>query len=168
MTGPRDDITDLTRYDYDPSSGNLISITNAAGHATTLSNYDADGRVGTIISPNGLKTDMTYTLRGWIKSQTTTDSIGSVSLVTTYEYDNAGQITSVQQPGQGTVTFQYDSAHRLTDVSDSMGNTIHYVLDIMGNRVQEQVKDPNGSLTLQVTRTFDTLKRLTSVTGAAQ
>ncbi|MDQ1925195.1 hypothetical protein RBA40_33300, partial [Massilia sp. CCM 9206] len=35
VTGPRTDIVDFTKYDYDESTGDLVKVTNAAGRATT-------------------------------------------------------------------------------------------------------------------------------------
>ena len=38
----------------------------------------------------------------------------------------------------------------------------------MGNRTNEQVKDPSGTLARQTTRVYDALNRLQTVTGAIQ
>jgi hypothetical protein len=38
----------------------------------------------------------------------------------------------------------------------------------MGNRTTEQVKDPAGNLARQITRVYDALNRLQTVTGALQ
>ena len=48
------------------------------------------------------------------------------------------------------------------------GNSINYTLDVMGNRVNETVTDTGGNLTRQVSRVYDILNRLQTVTGAAQ
>ena len=50
--------------------------------------------------------------------------------------------------------------------ADSSGNSIGYTLDAMGNRVQEQAKDPSGNLARQITRVFDSMNRPLSVTQA--
>ena len=163
--GPRTDLDDTTTYTYDSTTGNLLTVKNAAGLVTKFGNYDAHGRVGRITDPNGLVTDLTYYPRGWLKAKTVT---GNYSVeTTTYEYDNAGQLTQVTLP-DSVLHYRYDDAHRLTDISDSLGNSIHYTLDAMGNRTKEEVKDPSGTLARQVTRVFDALSRLQQVTGAAQ
>ena len=163
--GPRTDLDDTTTYTYDSTTGNLLTVKNAAGLVTKFGNYDAHGRVGRITDPNGLVTDLTYWPRGWLKSKTVT---GNYSVeTTTYEYDNVGQLTQVTLP-DSVLHYRYDDAHRLTDISDSLGNSIHYTLDARGNRTKEEVKDAKGILARQVTRVFDALSRLQQVTGAAQ
>ena len=52
--------------------------------------------------------------------------------VTSYEYDNAGQLTKVTLPDSSYLTYTYDPAHRLTAVQDNLGNKIAYTLDLMG------------------------------------
>ncbi|GAB2862241.1 hypothetical protein GCM10027277_33510 [Pseudoduganella ginsengisoli] len=158
VTAPRNAIT---TYSYD-SEGRLASVTNAVGHVTTLSNYDVNGRVGRITDPNGLVTDMTYTPRGWIASSTT----GGESTV--YEYDGVGQLIKATQPDGAWVSYTYDAAHRLTAITDRTGNSITYTLDLAGNRINEQVKDSGGALARQISRTYNTLNRLTQITGALQ
>jgi YD repeat-containing protein len=161
VTGPRTDVDDTTTYDYD-SQGNLATVTNALHQATTLSNYDANGRVGRIVDANGLTTDLTYWERGWLKTKT----VGGET--TRYDYDGTGLIKTITLPDASYIAYTYDDAHRLTDIADSAGNSIHYTLDLMGNRTGEDVKDPTGTLTQQVTRVYDSLSRLQQVTGAAQ
>jgi YD repeat-containing protein len=150
-----------TTYDYD-ASGNLSTVTNPLKHVTTLSNYDANGRIGQIVDPNGLVTTLTYWPRGWLKSKT----VGTET--TSYDYDGVGQLKKVTFPDTSYITYIYDGAHRLTDVIDSLGNKIHYTLDNFSNRTNEQVSDPSGTLSRQISRQFDTLNRLQQVTGGAQ
>lgn len=66
------------------------------------------------------------------------------------------------------MTYSYDAALRLTDISDSVGNSIHYTLDVMGNRTAEKISDPSGALTRQVIREYSLLNLLQKQTGAAQ
>jgi YD repeat-containing protein len=165
VTGPRTDVNDTTTYSYD-NQGNLVTITNAAGHVTSLSNYDAHGRVGRISAPNGTVTDMSYTQRGWLSSRTVT--AGSVTQTTTYDYDSGGQLTHVVLPGGSSISYTYDDAHRLTGISDEIGNSVLYTLDFRGNRLKEQVTDPAGSLARQVSRVYDTRNRLQQQTGGVQ
>jgi YD repeat-containing protein len=153
-TGPRTDVSDITRYAYD-ESGNLSSVTNAAGHVTALTNYDANGHVGTIVDPNGATTNLSYTPRGWLSSRTLVAD--GASETTTYEYDGVGQLSKVTLPDNSAIVYAYDDARRLTSVSDSLGNSIVYTLDSIGNRISEQVKDENGTLARQTSRIYDAL-----------
>ncbi|WP_423034018.1 DUF6531 domain-containing protein [Undibacterium sp. Di26W] len=165
VTGPRTDVVDRTTYTYD-TKGNLSTVSNAAGHVTTLANYDGNGRVGQITDPNGLVTTLSYTPRGWL-SQRVTNGDG-VSETTSYQYDGVGQMTKVTLPDGSSISYTYDDAHRLIKINDSLGNSINYTLDIMSNRINETVTDSSGNLTRQVSRVYDTLNQLRTVTGAAQ
>ncbi len=161
ITGPRIDLAEVTQFAYD-AQGNMVSITNPAGHQTLLSDYDSYGRAGRITDPNGLATEITYTPRGKLASSTT----GTEQ--TLYTYDGAGQLWQTSRTGGPTVTYSYDPAGRLTGVADNLGNTVTYTLDLAGNRTAEVTKDPGGVLTRQITRAYDVLNRLKQITGAQQ
>ncbi|UUZ53076.1 hypothetical protein LP419_29420 [Massilia sp. H-1] len=164
--GPRTDISDLTGYEYDLATGNLQTVTNAVGQVTKYSNYDLLGRAGRIVAANKVTIDLTYSPRGWVTSRTLTAQ--GKSLLTTYDYDGVGQLKKVTLPNRSYVKADYDDAHRLTDLSDNLGNTVHYTLDLAGNRKMEEVKDPAGVLTRLVTREFDALNRLETQTGVVK
>lgn len=137
VKGPRSDVNATTTYAYD-TAGNLTSITNAANMVTSFGRYNAMGYPGTITDPNGLVTTLTYDTRNRLKTQ----AVGS--LLTTYGYDSAGQLTSVTLPDGNVVTYVYDAAHRLTEVDDKAGDKIVYTLDAMGNRTQVRMADSGG------------------------
>jgi RHS repeat-associated protein len=158
--GPRTDVVDKTTYGYD-ASGNLTSITNALGHVTQLANHDAHGRVGRIVDPNGLITDLVYDARGRVLSRTTGLE------TTTYQYDGAGQLTQVTPPSGAFIVYSYDAAHRLTGIADHLGNRIAYTLDAMGNRTKEEIFDAANALSRTRTQTFDVYNRLQQAIGAA-
>jgi len=127
-----------------------------------LANYDANGRVGRITDANGVNTDLTYSPRGWLTSRKVGDEL------THYDYDGVGQLTAVTLPDGNVIHYTYDDAHRLTDIADSLGDRIHTTLDAIGNRISEQVTDPNGTLMRQTTRVYDALNRLQQITGGLQ
>ena len=177
-SGPRTDINDGTTYVYRTADdtntppqyrkGDLYQIVDPLGHATTVNQYDPNGRPQQMTDANGVVTTFTNDPRGWLTSQTVTPS-GGAAQTTSYEYDKVGQLTKVTQPDGSTVSFSYDGAHRLVGAADSSGNSVAYTLDAMGNRVQEQSKDPSGSLARQITRVFDSMSRPLKVTvGATQ
>lgn len=171
--GPRTDVSDVTTYAYytdtttEHTKGDLQSETNAAGHVTQYTVYDADGRVKRTVAPNGVITDIAYTPRGWISSVTTTAGARAPQ-TTTYTREVDGQPATVSLPDGTTITYSYDTARRLTGIADSSGNTITYTLDSAGNRIAEQAKDPGGALARNVNRLYDALGRLMNVSGAAQ
>jgi hypothetical protein len=41
-----------------------------------------------------------------------------------------------------------------------LGNTVTYTLDALGNRLQEDVRDPTGQLAHSQSRVYDALSRL--------
>ncbi|MCY0916561.1 RHS repeat protein, partial [Massilia sp. H27-R4] len=166
VTGPRSDIVDLTKYDYDALTGYLVKVTNAAKQETTFSDYDAHGHVRTIRAPNGVTTTLSYSPRGWVASQAVSN--GTSTQTTTYDYTPSGEVRTVTFPDNSVTTYTYDVAHRLTSVANNRGESIVYTLDLTGNRIKEEVRDPKGNLARQITRTYDITGRLTSQTGAAQ
>jgi YD repeat-containing protein len=171
--GPRSDVVDKTTYTYYPATdanlgnrGNLYTVTNALSQVTTLSNYDANGRVGTITAPSTLVTNLAYYPRGWLK--TLTLSYGTYVETTQYTYYPTGLLQTVTQPDNSVLTYGYDAAHRLTSVTDSLGNKVSYTLDNAGNRLNEQAADIDNILRRNITRVYDALNRLQTVTGAVQ
>jgi YD repeat-containing protein len=148
--------------------GDLQSTTNAAGHVTQYPLYDKNGRVLRMVDANGVITDTTYTPRGWVASVTVTPAGGGSPQLTSYGYDGVGQLTRVVLPDLSEISYTYDAAHRLTGVRDNAGNTVAYTLDAMGNRTAEQLKDPSGALVRNISRVYDALNRLQSVTGSVQ
>lgn len=171
--GPRTDVVDKTTYTYYPvthaivgNRGNLATVTNALGQTTTVNSYDGNGRPTQITAPSTLVTTLAYTPRGWLKTLTLTDSYYVET--TQYTYDPTGLLKTVTQPDGSMLTYGYDAAHRLTSVTDRLGNKVTYTLDNMGNRTNEKAADPANVLRRNITRVYDTLSRLQTVTGAGQ
>src|SRR5581483_7183194 len=76
VNGPRTDVSDVTTYTYyaDNDSdlgkrGNVATITNALGHLTSITAYNAHGQPLTIVDPNGLTTTLTYDERQRLKTR---------------------------------------------------------------------------------------------------
>lgn len=167
IDGPRTDVTDVTAYAYysadDPAgnyrAGDLASVTNALSQVTQFTQYDGAGRLKEMIDPNGLKTILAYSPRGWLTSRQVGTAVAGYE-TTSFEHDNVGQLTKVTLPDTSFVSYTHDAAHRLTDVQDGLGNRIHYTLDTMGNRTAEDSYDPSSTLARNQSRVFDALNRL--------
>ena len=157
--GPRTDVADITQYRYD-GKGDLASVTDALGHVTTISAYDADGQPLTLQDPNGLITQLAYDPRGRLLSRNTGGE------TTAYSYDAAGQVLKITHPDASFAAFSYDPAHRLTQVSDNLGNKIVYTLDANDNQTKKQIYDPSSTLTRSLSQTFDAVNRLQTSVGA--
>jgi YD repeat-containing protein len=165
--GPRIDVADVTTTTYyadddpDPGKrGNVATIANALGQATSITAYNAHGQPLTIVDANGLTTNLGYDSRQRLTSR----SVGGE--LTTYDYDNAGQLIKVTLPDTSFLSYGYDAAHRLQSITDNLGNHIDYTLDAMGNRKKEEVFDPANTLAQTRSRVFNNLNRLFQELGA--
>lgn len=169
--GPRTDVSDITTTDYyAPDAactgghfgcrGQIASSTNALGHITQITRYNAHGQPEVIIDPNGLTTTLAYDNRQRLYSR------ASGTEFTNYEYDNVGQIKKILFPDSSFLSYTYDNAHRLTAIADNLGNRVQYTLDNMGNRTQEELFDAGNNLAQTQQREFDALSRLWKDIGA--
>ncbi|MBZ0091094.1 MAG: DUF6531 domain-containing protein [Sulfuricellaceae bacterium] len=156
--GPRTDVADVTSYTYD-AQGNLASVTNPLGQTTRYTAYDPNGRPLSVIDPNGVLTTLAYDPRGRLTSR----DVGGET--TAYAYDGVGQVIQVTLPDGRLVAYTYDAAHRLTNVADGAGDHIAYTLDGLGKRIGEDTYDPAGALAKSLSRAYDALGRLQSLTG---
>ncbi|MDF4026305.1 RHS repeat-associated core domain-containing protein [Luteibacter sp. PPL201] len=183
QSGPRTDVDDTTRYAYylttDESgcatiggachrAGDLAQVTDAVGHVTATLAYDKHGRAVRQKDANGVITDVTYAPRGWLTTRTVrANADGSASAgdaTTTLTYDPVGALKTVTDPDGVTITYGYDDAHRLVDVANGLGEHIHYTLDASGNRIKEETFDAKGVSRRTVSRKYNTVGQLVSVT----
>ena len=164
-TDPRNNATTYAYYANDPVQGTnramLASVTNAAGHVTAITSYNAHGQPLSVTDANGLVTSMTYDARQRMTSRAVAGEM------TTYEYDGVGQLTKVTMPDTSYLNYAYDGAHRLVQIQDGLGNRVVYTLDNSGNRIKEDFIDPANALSRTRQRAFDTLNRLQQDIGGA-
>ncbi|UJP01494.1 MAG: hypothetical protein LZF64_03505, partial [Nitrosomonas sp.] len=124
--GPRSDVSDVTTTQYyapdaactgghSGCRGQVSSITNALGHVTQITRYNAHGQPEQIIDPNNLTTTLVYDVRQRLLSRT----VGTE--ITGYQYDNVGQLKTITFPNGSFLRYTYDAAHRLTDMADNLG-----------------------------------------------
>ncbi|HEV2679226.1 MAG TPA: RHS repeat-associated core domain-containing protein [Rhodanobacter sp.] len=163
IDGPRTDVSDVTSYTYD-ALGHLATVTDALGHVTTYDTYDALGNPGRIIDANQVISIMTYTPQGW--PATVTQDSSSTPATTTLTYDAAGDVTQTKDADGVVVNYTYDNARRLTDTTDAIGNRIHYTLDAAGNQTKEEIFDAANTLRYTVSKTYNSLSQLLTVTDA--
>jgi YD repeat-containing protein len=129
-----------------------------------LCQLDANGRPTRTTDSNGVVTTLAYHPRGWLASRTVNSS-QSTPETTTYGYDGVGQLTRITLPDGSWIAYLYDDAHRLTEISDGVGNVIQYTLDSMGNRISEEVYDPQDALKRRQTRVYDSMNLLQRTLG---
>jgi len=166
IDGPRSDVADTTTFSYYTCTaggqcGQVQTVTDAAGHATTFSSYDENGQPLTIADANGTITTVTYDDRQRVTSRTTDGE------TTAFEYWPTGLLKKVTLPDSSFVAYEYDAAQRLKKITDTDGNSIVYTLDAAGHRTAEQVFDAAQTLVLGKTRTYDNLGHLASEKGSA-
>lgn len=163
VDGPRTDVSDVAHYAYD-AQGRLYTVTNALGQVTKYETYDVYGNPGKVTDANGIVTLLTYTPEGWL--QTTTRDANGVKAVTTLTYDAVGDVTQTKDADGVVLNYTFDDASRLTDIQDGAGNRIHYTLDAAGNRTREETFDSTGALRRTMSRSFNSLSQLLTVTDA--
>ncbi|WP_062269133.1 RHS repeat-associated core domain-containing protein [Endozoicomonas arenosclerae] len=125
-------------------------------------NYSGLGLAGRIIDPRGIVTDLEYHPRGWLLSSTVQHPKGKTTrnIVTSYDYDEIGQVTRINLPDQSYLDFEYDDARRLVLVINNRGQRIEYHYDAEGNQVSVTVRDSQNSIVRSSSRTFDEMSRL--------
>lgn len=138
VTQPSPNGTDRTTYAYD-SHGNLTSLTDGLGHATTYSNYNALGEVGKVVGPNGDETDYTYDARGRVASKTTHPN--GVAATWTYAYDGFGLLNKVSAPDGEATTWNRDAEKRVKTITHN---------DKDGTSTESFAYDANGDVTSDV------------------
>lgn len=160
IDGPRDDVADITRYDYD-ANGNLSRITNALGHYREFLDYNAQGKPERLVDENGVETLLGYTAQGQLAS------IRQGAAETSFSYDDIGQLIGVSLPTGLSLTYSYDDARRLTTVTRSSGEQLRYDYDAMGNVIGQQLQDADGNSLSSQSYRYDELGRLLAVIGSS-
>ncbi len=153
----------VSTYSYD-AAGNVTRFKNPLNQET-LSTFDAAGRTLTQTQANGLLTTYTYDPRGRMLGMVHSGP-GMAAEASTFSYTPSGQVATSTLPNGMAVAYRYDAAQRLVGATDNRGNTVDYLLDGMGNRLREEVKDPSGSIALLTTRVISSLNRVAAVAGA--
>ena len=151
----------ITNYSYDDSSTRIASVTQHDGTSVTFT-YDAVGRLSGV-KDHGVAPLTQFAFAYGTQPNTTaiTDGDGQVW---TYRHDGrTGQLTEVLTPPVGgtalSTSFLYDTVGNLVSITDPHNNTVTYGYDNSGNRVLE--RDAIGKTT---TRTFSALYQMLTET----
>lgn len=158
--GPRTDVADITRYQYDPD-GRIRRIVNALGQVLEVLEYDPHGRPLKLKDENAVTTTFSYDLRGRLISQ---DVGGQITLLS---YDSKGRLIQTALPDQTTVSYEYDEADRLVLKRDHWNNQTRYQYDANSNLISQSVHAPDGTMRQQQNWNYDPTGKLISTTGAA-
>jgi YD repeat-containing protein len=152
-------------YAYD-ARGNLTSVTNALGQATTYGNYNALGQPGHIVGPNGDVTDITYDARGRVASKTTYPN--NTSATWTYAYDGFGLLYTQSSPDGQVTTWNRDPVtmrvNTITRNDKDGPSTESFVYNANGDVLEHKVSR-GDSIGLRETYHYDALGRVYQKVG---
>jgi len=157
VDGPLTGTQDTTSYLYD-AKGYLSGVTNAMGHAWTISATDLAGRPTSISDPNGVLTTVAYDGAG------RPSSINEAGRSTIYQYNVTGRLSLASFSPSGTsIQFIYDDAGRLVELQDEIGNKIKRTLNLAGSPTKIEVRDATNTLRRSQDRVYDELNRLLKI-----
>ncbi|WP_349407797.1 polymorphic toxin-type HINT domain-containing protein [Pseudalkalibacillus sp. SCS-8] len=155
-----------TTHDYYDSG--MPSSTQGANGETLLMMYDESGRISKIETQlkNGKtsETEYKYTESGFMEKAIQIVD-GNVKIHDTFSYDANGNLISINHYDGSKDEYTYDVGNRLTkevhkDQNGTITNEISYSYDVMGNRTS---MTKNNST---ITYTYDTANQLTSINGS--
>jgi YD repeat-containing protein len=151
IDGPVSGLDDTTAFNYDPTTGDLLSITQPLVGTTIFSDYDPAGRVGKITNVNAQTKRFTYDAKGRVTA-VINDADGSHIKIT---YNLGGLPDSVIDEDGVTRSFDYENTYgRLSRISDLEGNHIAYAYDTQGNWIEMSKHDPGGTRTFRKRRSY--------------
>ena len=122
----------ITVYSYD-GSGNLVSTTNALGHQTTWSLYNALGLPGRRTDASGVVTDFTYEPKGNLASMA--QYVNGGTRTTTFSYNNDRQVTDVFYANGAVDRARYTASGRLQYMGNALNEFVFSGVDMPTNTV---------------------------------
>lgn len=154
IDGPRTDVGDITTFDYDIQTGDLISVSQPLAGTTSYSNFTPLGQPQAVTDPNGLVTTYDYDPQRRISAMV----IGSDT--TGYTYTPSGKLDTLTLPRGNASTYIYDPYDRLISIHNSLGNSINYSYDLMSRTTKEEITDADDIVQKWVSFEYDNLGRL--------
>ena len=155
---------DIVTFAYD-ASNNLQTETNGLAQITSFAGYDANGRPATMTDPNGIVTAFVYDSLGRTTSVTVRHpTIAAQNATTTFEYDGEGRVIGVTLPGTDKLITDYDPSGRVTAVRAASGERIDFARNAMGGVTQQTITRADASIRSTISRTFDELNRVLTLT----
>uniref|UniRef100_UPI0004879F0D hypothetical protein n=1 Tax=Zooshikella ganghwensis TaxID=202772 RepID=UPI0004879F0D len=157
IDGPRTDVEDITRYEYQEKFI-LHKLINALGHTKTFTDFTPLRLPQTVIDENGVKTTLKYDLGNRVTEYTIHSTKGKQTHKITY--DKVGQAIQIEQPDGSKLKMEYSDARYLMAIENDRGERIEYDYDNAGNRIKTEVKSSSGQIVAQHQRVFDEMSRL--------
>lgn len=149
------------KYSYDPSTGNLLTVTDRLGNLITQNQYDSSGRAAQQTLADGAVYRWTYNTG----STDVTDPRGHVRHIV---FDSAGFPSSVTQAYGTSIaetsTFIRGQNELITSSIDPLGRETQYVYDPNGNLLRETFLANSTPLTYTYSYSGDGLNEMLSAT----
>jgi YD repeat-containing protein len=152
-----------TTYEYD-ALDRVVKVTDSLGNEV-LNGFDGNGQLSKVTHryrrPDGsfdVRDVVTRRFDAADRLLAETDALGGI---TSYGYDEAGNVTTVQDAEGHTTRFEYDAMNRRTAVIDATGYRTETVLSLRGDVLG--TKNANGE---RVTFEIDALGRKVAVVDA--
>ena len=138
--GPLPGSQDTTTWTLS-NTGNLLSVTNTAGHTVAFSNHDALGMPQQTTDANGVVTTLQHNPFGKVLSSTRW--INGQARTTSYQYDIVGRLRNTEFPDGSMRTTVFDAAGRLTaEFGSDQSQFIRYHHDLLSQlRATEHVRE---------------------------
>ena len=150
----------ITAFAYDKDN-RLVKKTFADGTSATYT-YDSLSRIASYTGPRGLSSYYTFDANNNPAYVSHTFDMQHYTMPSTYQHDTYRRLTTMVD-ALGTTTYAYNADSLVTSIDGPLDNdTITYQYDAKG-----QVKRYALELGQTVSYTYDTLDRLTGISGGA-
>lgn len=125
----------LTSSASGPLSGMFIEKVNTSSSPIRVSKTTID-RTGKVvqIEEDGGSSMLTYNYNSLGKYS----SINANGQISTFTYDNWGNLVQKNEPNKGTTVFTYDSRDRLSTETDALSNSFTYNYDLLDRLISKQ------------------------------
>ena len=150
-----------TQLGYDPTNGNLLTITNkipsGTDYVTTFA-YNSHGQLETKTDAKNHITRYTYYNNGLLHEEKR-EKDPSTIYTTTYIYDTNGNPLTTNDAENRATTYTYNALNQLLELKDANNHSTYYTYDRNGNL--KTIRDAKNHLT---TYNYDLFDRLYNIT----
>jgi RHS repeat-associated protein len=146
LSSIRDLNGETTTLGYNPTSGKLATVTDAAGRVMTFT-WSGD-RITKVVGPGSPGREVLYSYDASLRLTGVTDVAGGKWV---YSYDTSGRLSTVRDPNREGVANPpvlsnlYDSSGRVTLQTDRLGKATVFDYSVAG---ETKVTDPTGDVSV--------------------
>ncbi|MFL0808843.1 MAG: putative Ig domain-containing protein [Agarilytica sp.] len=128
------------------AEGRITRVTDPMGHSVSYG-YDTGGDLVSVVDQVGDQTQFAYLADHYLHTITSPSGV----VIAANEYDSSGRFVRQTDSSGDTVEFIHDLINRREIIVDQLGRSWTYLYDVDGNILEEV--DPDGNT---ITRTYDT------------